>query len=57
MATARTAKTIFITGAGSGIGRATAQLFASNGWFCGLADVSAQGLEETATLLPTDSCA
>jgi NADP-dependent 3-hydroxy acid dehydrogenase YdfG len=31
-------KTIFITGAGSGIGAATARLFAENGWRVGLAD-------------------
>ena len=45
-------KAIFITGGGSGIGRATAQLFASKGWFVGLADVNAAGLAETAALLP-----
>lgn len=45
-------KCIFITGAGSGIGRATAQLFAERGWFVGLFDVNAQGLEETSALLP-----
>ncbi|MGE0743170.1 MAG: SDR family oxidoreductase [Hyphomonadaceae bacterium] len=45
-------KTIFVTGAGSGIGRATAQLFAERGWFVGLFDVDPRGLEETAALLP-----
>lgn len=45
-------KTIFVTGAGSGIGRATAQLFAERGWFVGLFDINQQGLEETAALLP-----
>jgi len=45
-------KTIFITGAGSGIGRATAQLFAERGWFIGLSDINPQGLEETAAMLP-----
>jgi NAD(P)-dependent dehydrogenase (short-subunit alcohol dehydrogenase family) len=45
-------KSIFITGAGSGIGRATAQLFAERGWFIGLFDVNAQSLEETAAALP-----
>jgi NAD(P)-dependent dehydrogenase (short-subunit alcohol dehydrogenase family) len=48
-------KTIFITGAGSGIGRATALLFASRGWFCGLYDVNGAGLDETAALMPADS--
>jgi NAD(P)-dependent dehydrogenase (short-subunit alcohol dehydrogenase family) len=45
-------KAIFITGGGSGIGRATAQFFAAKGWFVGLADVNAGGLAETAALLP-----
>jgi len=43
-----TQKTIFITGAGSGIGRAVAQLFSARGWFTALADVSSTGLDETA---------
>ena len=45
-------KSIFVTGAGSGIGRATAQLFAERGYFVGLFDVNPKGLEETAALLP-----
>ena len=45
-------RTIFITGGGSGIGRATAQLFAARGWRIGIADVDAAGLAETAALLP-----
>jgi NAD(P)-dependent dehydrogenase (short-subunit alcohol dehydrogenase family) len=48
-------KTIFITGAGSGIGRATAQLFASKGWFCGLYDVNLAGITETASGMQSDS--
>ncbi|HAJ47222.1 MAG TPA: short-chain dehydrogenase [Alphaproteobacteria bacterium] len=36
---------IFITGAASGIGRATAKLFANRGWFIGATDVSAAGLD------------
>jgi NAD(P)-dependent dehydrogenase (short-subunit alcohol dehydrogenase family) len=44
-------KAIFITGGGSGIGRATAQFFAGKGWFVGLADINAKGLAETAALL------
>ncbi|MGD9982306.1 MAG: SDR family oxidoreductase [Hyphomonadaceae bacterium] len=45
-------KSIFVTGAGSGIGRATAQLFAERGWFVSLFDVNPKGLEETAAMLP-----
>ena len=50
-------KAIFITGGGSGIGRATAQHFAAQGWFVGLADISAAGLAETAALLPAGQSA
>ncbi len=47
-------KAILITGAGSGIGRATAQLFAARGWRIGVADVSESGIRETLALLPAD---
>lgn len=47
-----TQKSIFITGAGSGIGRAAAQLFAKRGWFTGLFDVNAAGLAETEAAIP-----
>jgi len=50
-------KAIFITGGGSGIGRATAQYFAAKGWFVGLADVSAAGMADTAALLPDGASA
>jgi NAD(P)-dependent dehydrogenase (short-subunit alcohol dehydrogenase family) len=45
-------KAIFITGGGSGIGRATARLFGARGWRVGLADVNAAGLAETAAMIP-----
>lgn len=45
-------RAIFITGGGSGIGRAVAVLFAGRGWRIGLADINAAGLAETAALLP-----
>lgn len=35
---------VFITGAATGIGRATARLFCQSGWFVGLADVDDAGL-------------
>lgn len=38
-------KSIFITGAAQGIGRATAQRFAREGWFVGLYDVNAEALD------------
>jgi NAD(P)-dependent dehydrogenase (short-subunit alcohol dehydrogenase family) len=47
-----TRKSIFITGGGSGIGRAVAQHFAAKGWFVGLADINKPGLAESAALLP-----
>ncbi len=46
------ARSILITGGGSGIGRATAVVFAAHGWRIGLADVDAAGLAATAALLP-----
>ena len=45
-------KAIFITGGGSGIGRAVAQLFGQRGWFIGLADIDEAGMAATAALLP-----
>jgi len=45
-------RAIFITGAGSGIGRAIAELFASRGWFVGISDINDQGMEDTLGLIP-----
>jgi NAD(P)-dependent dehydrogenase (short-subunit alcohol dehydrogenase family) len=45
MSKAKDRKSIFITGAASGMGRETAKLFASKGWFVGGYDVNAQGLK------------
>ena len=49
---------IFVTGAAAGIGRATAELFASRGWFVGLYDIDAEGVRGLAAMLPSGaSCA
>ena len=45
-----TSKSIFVTGADSGIGETTARLFAENGWRVGLADRQ----EEAARTLADD---
>jgi len=47
---------IFITGAAAGIGRATAELFASRGWFVGLYDVNEAGVRELAQQLGAKTC-
>lgn len=41
-------QSIFITGAGAGIGRATARLFASRGYLCGLVDLDGEAAREVA---------
>lgn len=45
-------RAIFISGGGSGIGRAIARHFAAQGWFVGIGDINAAGMAETGTLLP-----
>jgi NAD(P)-dependent dehydrogenase (short-subunit alcohol dehydrogenase family) len=45
-------KSIFITGAASGLGREVARYFAGKGWFVGLADVNDAGTAETAAMVP-----
>jgi NAD(P)-dependent dehydrogenase (short-subunit alcohol dehydrogenase family) len=47
---------IFITGAASGIGRATARLFASKGWFVGAFDVDEAGLGKLREELGETNC-
>ncbi len=49
-------QTIFITGAASGIGRATAKLFAERGWFVGAADLDAEGLKSLQNEIGAENC-
>jgi len=49
-------KTIFITGATAGIGRATARLFAEKGWYVGLAARSSGKLQELQKELGAANC-
>jgi NADP-dependent 3-hydroxy acid dehydrogenase YdfG len=50
-------KSIFITGAASGIGRETALLFAKNGWFVGLYDMNLDGVKKLSEHIGADiSC-
>lgn len=48
-------KSIFITGAASGIGAETARLFHRRGWFCGLYDIDEKGLAEVQDELGHDN--
>lgn len=47
---------ILVTGAASGIGRATALLFAKKGWYVGLYDVDDRGLETAASEIGPGCC-
>jgi len=49
-------KSIFITGAASGMGLATARLFSDGGWFVGGYDINEQGLEALKTELGAEHC-
>src|SRR5260370_7257031 len=49
-------KSIFVTGAASGIGRATALLFAERGWFVGLFDVNEKDLRVVAEAIGESCC-
>ena len=48
-------KTIFITGAASGIGLASAKRFASEGWFVGLSDIDVAGLKAALAAIGPDN--
>ena len=47
---------IFITGAGKGIGKATALLFAQRGWFIGLSDINQAALDAVAQEIGESQC-
>jgi len=49
-------KTIFITGAASGIGRATALLFADRDWYVGLFDIDGKKLLELSKHIGEENC-
>ena len=50
-------RSIFITGAAQGIGRATAERFAREGWFVGLYDVDGAALDALRNALGAANCA
>ena len=56
MTASRGRKSIFITGAASGMGYQTALLFAGKGWFVGGYDVNEAGLEALKDALGADNC-
>ena len=49
-------KTLFITGAASGMGRATARFFAERGWFVGAYDVNEVGLKSLEAEIGAGDC-
>jgi NAD(P)-dependent dehydrogenase (short-subunit alcohol dehydrogenase family) len=53
---ARGRKSIFITGAASGMGRETAKLFHAKGWFVGAYDLNTDGLKTLEQEIGYDNC-
>jgi NAD(P)-dependent dehydrogenase (short-subunit alcohol dehydrogenase family) len=49
-------QSIFITGAGQGIGKATAERFAKEGWFVGLHDIDEGALDALRARLGAEAC-
>lgn len=49
-------KSIFVTGAASGIGAATAEYFSEKGWFVGLFDIDEVGLSNMVEKLGAENC-
>ena len=56
MAKANGRKSVFVTGAASGIGAETARHFAKKGWFVGLYDINEAGLADRANEIGADNC-
>lgn len=56
MGSAKGRQSIFITGAASGIGRATAKLFHEKGWFVGAFDLNAEGLATLQQEIGSENC-
>lgn len=56
MSAANGRKSIFITGAASGMGRETAKLFHEKGWFIGAFDVNETGLQTLEQEIGADNC-
>ena len=55
MITARGPRSVFISGAARGIGRATAELFLSRGWRVGMYDVDTDAVADAAAGRPARS--
>jgi NAD(P)-dependent dehydrogenase (short-subunit alcohol dehydrogenase family) len=55
MSTANGRKAVFITGAASGIGLASAKRFAAEGWFVGLSDIDTTGLKAALLAIGPDN--
>jgi len=56
MSKANGRKSIFVTGASSGIGAETARHFAGKGWFVGLYDIDEAGLQARIAEIGADNC-
>ena len=56
MAKSNGRKSIFVTGAASGIGAETASYFANKGWFVGMFDIDETGLATQASAIGEDNC-
>jgi NAD(P)-dependent dehydrogenase (short-subunit alcohol dehydrogenase family) len=55
VSSAKGRKAVFITGAASGIGLASAKRFAAEGWFVGLSDIDVAGLKAALAAVGPDN--